>query len=1829
MVRFKKIVSASVALATSILSLSPSFKRFASPEYIMTAYAQPLEGLTRINQAAKDALQTLGNYAITGNKSDLDKALKEFEQGKSSYGDDFKKEFARLIKEYPTGKQEDKGIDTVKLLRKYFLESISQTEGKLDSLVDAISAAYLEAKGNKGALKRKIEAMGFQVTNERKLEDFLETIKRNSISFEQTSSGTFEQIPSIAKALALFERAFFKAEDVFDELRQLLSKNKDRDFRYSLLSKMDLDSEIKLIALLYYYKDNPRETVDPRTKNLQDLSDFNIEKFVRAVQDCYYELSTRQVDTPRLYRDYGKLFVDKIRARSTIASKMVNAETIEQKLRILEGKIRSAESFLKNGLSVSGEQEDLVRIYDQTFKEEDQTDKERRFVNLTPKDKIEFYKKQLAELRARAATEKSKDELVILDQDIARITSITLSAGDIYGQMAMAISDVETLQKYLNGERSYSYAITPGWIARMDAILAIVSSRSSPTAWAYTTTLEQILGKDILSVQKEINALKQQIFVLDALQKSLNANGPSTIKQSLTQQQTLLQNLPPGLPPEISVLLNTTIAQSQGALSLAGTDKASLAEFRLGQIDQMDKILLSINPDFRTRVASYFFSSWHYEEAGLTRKQGVTQKGLTDAPLLPTKALRSVVQNDSLYDFETQVGRALIGNTISYYSKGFYLQQSASQTQVPGTTQNPPQTSAQAKKGQSGTLVQLNQNNEIYTGFQNLSLETKFELLRFFSRGTEDSRIAGIALNDPETAAKFAVVVQSLSSMPPAYAPLLLKRLREGLSRNGQDPLLGYDAQSTKILFDAITGYSAPFVNLNDYRNLEDYWSKLPGKLNKIFPNAFDLARNERMSQKDVRIVPPNEQRDYALLYVPSVNIIVQVPKIVYTAAFGNLGQGVNIRVPPDITSAASFAPDPAIVQKVFFQEGIVVTNVTQAQPLIYAPILALNTAALAPEYIPPAGDWINYNSNLYGNFIYTSSTTGSGSTSSTAISSSLRGIGTGEGKNLTHNMDVSYNAGITVYSGSGQFNGISFEKVSEQEVSPIKIKNASDNFDQFERDSLTAIGTNNAQQVDNKIKIISGMQRLLTIPEYLLTDKELAIRSSLKAKKARIKQLDEKLQGFTKQNESIWEAFETRVSGNASRPFYGDAAYQYTDTGDPVMGQTNPSRLDLVRLNLMRGPQGVDDTLYFQRRYAGQQVVDSEAAGIIQKLLANRTDLSAFFNSLSNAEYEALGNTFLKGVAGTGLPQNRADLPQFLTTNIYQIRSILNPISIRAGSSQVAQDLEIQNLSGQINKTDSAYLYDALFYHRFPEGSWVLNRVETLTAAQATSMYENTIKPKGAFVTATQGAGHVVMGSTEVELDSTFISLGKGSFDETQLQGIMGAAQFGKLFVYQGLEQTRGTRTVTGAGIADPNERYYLVGKFYMTNIDGKPININSRIEKDKGYYGQVEYLKAGETRANVFAGYQNNQPQLGGLYDTVGADNYWGVGAIKTDTLTGGRAYYGDLDLIKYAAISALAQNGQLASLASGGRWFMRKTLGIDLELKGGVAYQPSLWSGGFVELSYDLEDNYLKIKNAGAKGVYARIETSKGEKDFLIAGTKIIIGPGKTGGTKAELEAYYPGAGEFKLYSGMLDLVAGGGTISGIGYGGHGGLRLNFTGGNIFAVGSYAQHEQDFALNLPSRQSTQAMVGITKLISARPSSDQERGYYLAFIAAASAIQQDIIGAQVGQSKSGLQADLQAGLSLNTDNFFDSKQKEYFTAYSLSGRAIAKYWSNDTSSSLTGGLNLNLQSVPGSYSLGAVKSYAASVQLLYGGLDLNIPGSTYSSKLFSVLASFTLNFK
>jgi len=464
--------------------------------------------------------------------------------------------------------------------------------------------------------------------------------------------------------------------------------------------------------------------------------------------------------------------------------------------------------------------------------------------------------------------------------------------------------DARDIDRVYNGTKSYTYTITSGWISRMETILTRMESTKTIAAldWVYENRLKEKLGDDA-AIRSNVYKLKGTVSFVSSILSSLS--NPTLSKSQLSSLTSSLSEstlFPSDFKDTLSTLIGsaTTNMQTQ-------TLTADSVDYWKKQIALINKTIDKLPQQFRERVALQFYSKWHEEYSGLKgyKSLGAALSGILESTDSFSRQVTSVLENQSIY-----------------YTKISYIGQE-----------------------QTTTKTDLNSNGEIYKGFRTLSPETQYEIYRQFSS------LFGPSPSSWNEGAwqRFAAVVDGVADIPGSHAALLLKRIGP--------KLLKYEASSVALILGVISGYSAVFYPAGHYRELGAYYESLPPKLDKIFTDIFATKDEIKESYKDVRIIKPTEQSQFAQLLIPAARIIVQVPKHVYESwvATGTL---LELRQASRITSGAATTPDILRTESRFFNEKAIEGRLALPTPFI-TPIIALSKLyLLAPNYIPEVGEW-------------------------------------------------------------------------------------------------------------------------------------------------------------------------------------------------------------------------------------------------------------------------------------------------------------------------------------------------------------------------------------------------------------------------------------------------------------------------------------------------------------------------------------------------------------------------------------------------------------------------------------------------------------------------------------------------------------------------------------------------------------------------------------------------------------------------------------------------------------------------------------------------------
>ena len=255
------------------------------------------------------------------------------------------------------------------------------------------------------------------------------------------------------------------------------------------------------------------------------------------------------------------------------------------------------------------------------------------------------------------------------------------------------------------------------------------------------------------------------------------------------------------------------------------------------------------------------------------------------------------------------------------------------------------------------------------------------------SRYGSDAAVSA-SLNDPNEMAKICSLIYAFSSLPPSYGAYAVDRI-------GRSLLVNYDDASIATIGQIISNGSSIFINNGNFRLLDGYYSSLPDRLRRLFPDVGSTQRSLREGEagRDVRVRTPNEDPDYAQLFLPSFNMHIRVPKRVYDSWRGS-GGFLQISQAPDITVAN--APQPNFNQTMnrFLERPIAEGRSNIPLPLFRLPLILQNAGVLLPTNLPPLGDHIADQLTASTNTTYSRATT-SPMTGSPTTSESIAGQGT------------------------------------------------------------------------------------------------------------------------------------------------------------------------------------------------------------------------------------------------------------------------------------------------------------------------------------------------------------------------------------------------------------------------------------------------------------------------------------------------------------------------------------------------------------------------------------------------------------------------------------------------------------------------------------------------------------------------------------------------------------------------------------------------------------------------------------------------------------------
>ncbi len=264
---------------------------------------------------------------------------------------------------------------------------------------------------------------------------------------------------------------------------------------------------------------------------------------------------------------------------------------------------------------------------------------------------------------------------------------------------------------------------------------------------------------------------------------------------------------------------------------------------------------------------------------------------------------------------------------------------------------------------------------------------------------------ATAALADTNEMAKVCSLVYAFSTLPSAYGAYAVDRIGRALLSN-------YDDASIATIGQIITNASNVFITNGNYRLLDGYYSYLPEGLRNLFPDVGSTQRSlrEGESGRDVRVRTPNEDPEYAQLFLPSFNLYVRVPKRVYDS-WRSPGGFLQVSQAPDISAANTAPPNFNQTMNRFLERSIAEGRSNIPLPLFRLPLILQNAGALLPRNLPPLGDHIADQLTASTQYTRTNTTTSDSAVTSHNLAAQATYNRTIEGASLTSSASYQFSA--------------------------------------------------------------------------------------------------------------------------------------------------------------------------------------------------------------------------------------------------------------------------------------------------------------------------------------------------------------------------------------------------------------------------------------------------------------------------------------------------------------------------------------------------------------------------------------------------------------------------------------------------------------------------------------------------------------------------------------------------------------------------------------------------------------------------------------------------
>jgi hypothetical protein len=547
--------------------------------------------------------------------------------------------------------------------------------------------------------------------------------------------------------------------------------------------------------------------------------------------------------------------------------------------------------------------------------------------------------------------EASQDDINSLFRKLPRVS-------DLEYERRQAEKIAERFGALMDGSVAYYYSIGDGWISRAMSLLAQIDDRKADggAGWCFKAVLDSRLGErdtNIETLRTTVDQVRHALLVIGRARVALNGNLDEDQKANI---DSMLDQIPTDVMSEEDV--EELKDDFEAMMRRAGEATAYTPQSLESAVDLIEDAVSAVPRELRERILLGTVSMWHYEIGG------------TEIDASGIDALRAAYR---------VIGRELgpAGDFTRFDTKIQQLLESTAEAAPLSTGEEDIYDGAVVRD----TKMRLEAAAEV---FNNLPIEARFALYQLVK---SERGVDSLATLTSEDAEKIAGIINGLEGMPSAYAALLIRKAGPTLFEN-------YDGGSIEVIVSAISGYSSALINGGFYRELGEYYEGLPERIREIFIDVYalrDMAREENGRRRDVRVRLPSDRPDFAEIYVPAANIVINVPRHVYVQWVAS--GAIEEHVAPDVTQGPAAPPSLRETERGLWEDAVW-GRVNVPLPYISLPLVFENLWKLAPEFVPPVGDMNAFDLNASG--AYHSYRTPAGETSTFAVREAGRIAGEG-----------------------------------------------------------------------------------------------------------------------------------------------------------------------------------------------------------------------------------------------------------------------------------------------------------------------------------------------------------------------------------------------------------------------------------------------------------------------------------------------------------------------------------------------------------------------------------------------------------------------------------------------------------------------------------------------------------------------------------------------------------------------------------------------------------------------------------------------------------------